>query len=581
MSNAKRFAVLFRGFEGRYGRYDLAGRKSEKGKEEGRARTVDSVISLKDYASHIEGGVGIGVIPLLEDNTVYFAAIDVDVYDKDAQEKAKLTHGEVARALARTPLIVTRSKSGGIHIWLFSKEGVSAKSATDYLKVQASLIGAGGSEVFPKQTERSSSVDVGNWINLPYFGDSRKAVVPNQVGTVIEMQELDLDQFLEVAELAAEEVTEGYLAENTSALDERDQRDKSGELGPLLEDGPPCLQTLLHGWPSRRDLIQKKFDRGEITQDQYEKQMAFTEPQLAEGSRNDTFFQVGIYLRRRINANHDDPDASFEKGSKSFDSLKEGLIDIQNEWIRKTGRHGLPFRELDLIANQVAKGRWGYSCTKEPLKGFCNRRLCLKRKFGVGLSASDSPEITGFTIVESLEPQYFFNYRDHRIHISSTSELLRQDQFATAVTAQAHCIWPTMQPKKFGEMLDGLLQNADRIAAPPESDTLSAIMIGLRDFVKDSSQPKGKNDGGIFNGRVLITEDETGGWFQLKEFHSFLRRRGVTAERSEVSRVCREHLGVMVGKNTTIANKSVAPYIVNLKHLEDMVANSGKSSDDG
>jgi hypothetical protein len=579
MSNAKRFAALFRGFEGRYGRYDLAGRKSEKGKEEGRARTVDAPIGLKDYASHIEGKVGIGVIPLREDNTVYFAAIDVDVYDKDAQKKANLTHEEVARALAKTPLIVTSSKSSGIHIWLFSKSGVSAKAATDYLKVQASLIGAGGSEVFPKQMERSSSVDVGNWINLPYFGDSRKAVVPNQVGTVIEMQELDLGQFLEVAELAAEEVTEDYLAENTTAFDERDQRDSLSELGPFLEDGPPCLQTLLHGWPSRRDLIQKKFDRGEITQDQYEKQMAFTNPQLVEGARDNTFFQAAIYLRRRMNASHDDPDAALDK--EDTKELKKQLSTLQNEWSRKTGRAGLSDDDLDRIAKQASKGKWGYSCTKEPLTGFCNRRLCLKRRFGVGLSASDSPEITGFTIVESLEPQYFFNYRNCRIHIPSTTSLLRQDQFATAVTAQAHCIWPMMQPKKFGEMLDVLLQNADRIDAPPESDTLSSIMIGLRDFVNDSSQPKGKNDGGIFNGRVLISEDETEGWFQLKEFHSFLRRRGVTTERSEISRICREKLGVIVGKNTTIAEKSLAPYVVNLKHLQDLVAGIGESSKNG
>lgn len=576
MSNAERFAALFRGFTMRYGRYDLAGKRSDKGKEEGRARTVDEPITLSEYAAHVEGKVGIGVIPLCEDNTVHFAAIDVDIYDEKVRDAKELTHEKVAFALRSTPLVVTRSKSGGIHIWLFSKSGVSARAAIDYLKVQASIIGAGGSEIFPKQMERSGAADVGNWINLPYFGDTRKAVVPNEVGTVFEYVDLDLEQFLEVAELASESVDEDYLFTHTKELDERDQRDGRSELGPYLEDGPPCLQTLLHGWPSRRDLIQKKFDRGEITEDQYKKQLAFTEPQLRDGARDNTLFQVAIYLRRRMNAGHDDPDLSLD--AQGVKELEDSLSAIQNEWSRKTGEKALPPSDITRIAKQAAKGKWGYACTKDPLASFCNRRLCLKRRFGVGVTATDAPEITGFTIVESSEPQYFFTYRDKRIHIPTTTALLRQDQFAVAVTSQAHCVWPTMPTKKFQEMIDHLLTNSDRIDAPPESDTVGAIMIGLRDFVVDSSQPKGKNDQAIFNGRVLINEDETEGWFQLKEFHAFLRRRGVTAERSEVSRVIRERFGVRVGPSTTVGTKSLSPYIVNLKHIHDLVT---QGSSDG
>jgi hypothetical protein len=68
------------------------------------------------------------------------------------------------------PLVVCRSKSGGAHLFLFSKEWVPAKTMQTTLNQIAAAMGYGGTEVFPKQVrlflERG---DVGNFLNLPYF----------------------------------------------------------------------------------------------------------------------------------------------------------------------------------------------------------------------------------------------------------------------------------------------------------------------------------------------------------------------------------------------------------------------------
>jgi len=70
---------------------------------------------------------------------------------------------------------------------LFCEEGASAVIATTYLANIAARLGISGCEIFPKQTGRVNEQNVGNWINLPYFGDARNAA--------IEASKLDIDPY--------------------------------------------------------------------------------------------------------------------------------------------------------------------------------------------------------------------------------------------------------------------------------------------------------------------------------------------------------------------------------------------------
>lgn len=575
MSNAERFARLFAGFTARYGRYDMSGAKAPEEKVAGRARTVDEEIQSSDYAAHVNGEVGIGVIPLKTDNRVNFAAIDIDVYKQEDQRARSLTHSDVALTLSDTPLIVTKSKSGGIHVWLFSKEGVSARLATDYMNSQAARLGVAGCEVFPKQTERHSDDDVGNWINLPYFGNTRTAVIPNKVGTVYEFPEISLDLFLDIAEGAAATVTDDWLIDNTNP-GEWEQRGKQTET-PMFKDGPPCLQALCAGFPEKRDLIQKKFDRGEITEDQYHKQLAFTSPQLVEGARDNTFFNVALYLRRRMN--EQDPDGSVEA-----DQLLADLREAHTIWgLRRFGddfdgkRNGIA-EALPRLAAQAAKNKWGYSCTKEPLKGFCNRRLCLKRAFGIGTVQNDETAITGFTIVESEDRQYYMTIGDKRIHVPDAQTLFSQSLFAQIVLNQTDRMWRTMQDAKYKEMMDSLLQKADRIQPPPDSDRRSMLLNSLAEFISSKAIPKGKNDSSIHSGRVIMSEDELEATFKFDQFMTFLKSRGFSWTPGIVAKMLTDDLKVQARGNTHIGNKQVRPYVVNMTMLERMLS---EGPDDG
>ena len=160
---SQEFFDLFKGLERAHGRYDLATENQDGQKQGGTARTVQETLTLHEWDLHLKGERGLGVIPIRDDNKVYWGAIDIDVYDLDLEEFSK--------SLGSSPIIPCRTKSGGLHLYVFFKESILAKSVVPKLREIATLLGYASAEIFPKQIKIiSERGDVGNWINMPYFG---------------------------------------------------------------------------------------------------------------------------------------------------------------------------------------------------------------------------------------------------------------------------------------------------------------------------------------------------------------------------------------------------------------------------
>jgi hypothetical protein len=217
---AKRFAAFFSGRVSSYGSYAFNPATNEK-----KTKTVSEPLPPDAYEKHLNGdGPFLGIIMIREDNTCLFAAIDIDDDGIDHDElEAKI----VAHNL---PLVVCRSKSGGAHAYLFLREPVGANIVVDALKKFRTVLGheknSNGTpvEIFPKQVKLMPG-QVGNWINLPYYGHettNRYAVT----GT----RRLSLDEFFEHA--VRRSTDESGLLEWVDPA-----------LGPF-GDGPPCLQSL-------------------------------------------------------------------------------------------------------------------------------------------------------------------------------------------------------------------------------------------------------------------------------------------------------------------------------------------------
>jgi hypothetical protein len=261
---------LFQGNIHNYGQHEYKFTGEGK-KESGKSWTVtDKLLTAEQYKAHLNGEIGLGVIPLTTEGECRFGVIDIDVYDADLN-----TYIE---AIERNnfPLVPFRSKSGGLHIYAFFKQAVNAKPVIDMMQNMIILLGLDLYikqklnkiiEVFPKQS-RAGDGKIGNWINLPYydFEKSRQRAIKGG-------KELDLSDALTLCKERRRTMT--------------DFRNFVSELGG--KDGPPCLQTIQ---------ILNAVDKG---------------------GRNHFMFSLGVYLKKK------DPDFWEQKLFEANATLRSPL----------------------------------------------------------------------------------------------------------------------------------------------------------------------------------------------------------------------------------------------------------------
>lgn len=241
-----RFKQIFAGLDIAYGTYKIA-KERQDGKQNGKASIVRQPPTDDLWVKHLKGvEPNLGIIPIRSDNTCTWGAIDIDMYPLD--------HVSIIRKIRKLelPLVVFRSKSGGAHCFLFSREPVTAAYMQKTLKLFAAYLGHAGSEIFPKQTEiLIDRGDTGNFLNLPYFGgDNGTRYAYKDDGSAA-----TLEEFYALYEI--------YAITSETVIKEPNNVAPT----PDLVDGPPCLQVLCsQGFP--------------------------------EGTRNNGLFNLGVFLRK-------------------------------------------------------------------------------------------------------------------------------------------------------------------------------------------------------------------------------------------------------------------------------------------
>ena len=243
MSQARRLLEAFHGSDVAHGR-TIVGKQGRNGKVEARSSVVREPLTEARMTEHLSGKVGIGAIPINDQNECRWGALDIDTYPLDLVA----LNAEIVRK--KMPLILCRSKSGGAHLFLFLKSYEPAAIVREYLHEMAVALGFSGCEIFPKQdTILSERGDVGNFINLPYFDEentTRYALNGRGEG-------MELDEFLNLVDI------------QRVSLAELNSMDFAGERKHFT-DGPYCLEVIAA--------------RGPITE-----------------SRNITLFAIGVYCR--------------------------------------------------------------------------------------------------------------------------------------------------------------------------------------------------------------------------------------------------------------------------------------------
>lgn len=411
-TQVRRFAALFHGYQRAYGNSTVA-RVDESGKHVGKNATIHKEVVPLLYERHLLGqGPTLGIIPLMEDDTCCFGAID---YDNRAADHAK---AETAVHDNSLPLIVCRSKSGGIHFYCFLSEPVSGRTLRAKLSEWAAILGMSPkTEIFPKQVGRANADDVGTYINLPYYAGTeateRYAVINGQPAT--------LDQFLEYAE--------SHKATLQRVVDADEVESE------LFEEGPPCLQIL-------------------------ESQGGFQ-----EGTRNVGMTAVAVYLRKRFPG---DWQTRVDRYNEVMANLTSAEVqDVVKHYSKKEYNYSCKLEPLASHCNRRA-------CIK--------RLYGIGEAGGTEHVGHQLGNITRYDAGGRMkEPMWALEVDGRRVMVN-TSQLYSRDEFNRACMAQANTVPVFMSPAKWLKTLAEIIPHADIVVTPTEASKTGQMWELVQQF---------------------------------------------------------------------------------------------------
>lgn len=242
MNLSEVFFDLYGGLDRAHGKNQTSKLFDAKNKRKSKNHTVHQPYTINLWESHLKGVEGLGVIPITDDATCNWGAIDVDIYPLDLVELEQKVKS------LNIPAVILRTKSGGAHITIYFKEMQPCKDVRNRMAELSFVLGLGEREIYPKQVKLANNTDVGNWLNMPYFnalgsGTERYAVINGEEATIeqflayVETIRLDSIEDLEIPMISTE-----------------------------MEDGPPCLQRII-------------------------------EIKAGPGERNSVLFNMGVYAR--------------------------------------------------------------------------------------------------------------------------------------------------------------------------------------------------------------------------------------------------------------------------------------------
>jgi hypothetical protein len=421
-------------------------------------------ITEDDYRLHLHGKKSIGIQPCDDNGLACFGAIDIDpkIYkDLDIKKYLDIIQEK------ELPLIPIKSKSGGLHLYLFTKEFVKAKVIRDFLEQVLFLFKLPiTTEIFPKQTKLGSDTNGnkvnGNFINLPYFNKSeRVALDPSG-------KEMPLDLFLKVVEINKTDIEK--LENISNDLIKKELTGGAEE----FKDGPPCLEIL-------------------------------SKNKMTDG--RDRFLYNYMVM------------------------AKKKYPDNWGKMVLKAGRNYFEFDQIwtdDYIEKKIKhweKQEKGHTCHDDLLAPVCIKSECVKRKFGI---ISDKkinwPLMTNLIKVDfKPDPEYYFTVEREdgetvQVHAKDVNKIKDQQELRGLIMAQADFPPPPIKGMDFFEIQKALFSTIDTVQPAPGTTPMEILKKHLKDYIH-STEATSHNS--FKSGNVL--KDDTYAYFVYDEFFNDLK----------------------------------------------------------
>jgi hypothetical protein len=233
-----------------------------------------------------------------------------------------------------------------------------------------------------------------------------------------------------------------------------------------LEDGPPCLSTLM--------------SQG-----------------IPEGGRDNTLYQYAVYTKKKW----------------------------PNEWQAKVDEFNHKYMEKPLGSAQVQKTvtqhekkDYQYKCKDQPMCAVCSPIVCRSRQYGIGDSFQHN--FSDLTKLQSDQSVWFLNIDGQRI-VLETEELFDQNKFRKACMDKINIIPNPMRQNAWTTRLQQLLRDIEVIEAPKEIRKEGRFKSLLEQFLDDQGAAEHIDE--INMGKAWF--DEGKAYFKTDAIQTFLEKK--------------------------------------------------------
>ena len=476
----QKFIKLFNGYKAAYGVADMthpAAYTEPSGKKKPVYRWNYEPFTDHIYADHLKGDKSVGIQPCNENSEVVFGVIDVDPKNYiDFNNKNKKFYIDIIQEY-KLPLIPIESKSGGLHLFLFLKEFISASVIVSFLSNLLPLFELKPDcEIFPKQTQLTKNNETGElrpgqFINLPYYKSTERKAL-NVDGTPF-----TLEQFVGVAE--ANLVSETDLTTITTSIENKDMEGVDDE----FLDGPPCLAKL--------STIMK-------------------DPNFDGKDRFMYNYHVFVKLKYQ-------------------DTWKQKVKNAPVKYFAEHHANAWDDRILNSKLRSWNKSEKGFTCTQSPISDHCKKGICVKKKFGVlAGSKGNYPVLTNLRKID-LDPDPEFEFDVTKpdgistatVHCKTVEHVNDQRKRRNSISKAAGFAPPLIKGNEDQMVLD-VLWKSQKIVTPPIGTTPKEK---LHDNLHQKiTGPEAKNDASFKSGTTLLQDGHA--YFKFDTFYKKLKNRG-------------------------------------------------------
>ena len=344
------------------------------------------------------------------------------VRSKDKELRKVLNHKAFARKVGELnlPLIIIRSRTGGIHCYHFVSQPIPASEMVKRLSEWSDILGHNNAEIFPKQTNLDEGM-TGNWINLPYYkGNERYGF--DDTGKA-----LSLNGFLNYVQ----------QIKNMDVITIDIKKD-------LATKAPPCLNILyLQGIP--------------------------------EGERNEAMFSFAIFCKKAYGENWKEIfyQINFNKVRPPL-SVKE-LGNIARSVNKKDYRYkckGEPLKSL-CNAGTCLKKEFGIEEIEENKVNLDETTVSKQASTGFSLGE--------LTKINANPPYYILEVNDKEVTLTA-GEFMSYGKAQVVIMATIDRMPPKMKASEWRDLMDIKMLTMVIEEPPPEIDKYAFVLETIEEF---------------------------------------------------------------------------------------------------